>query len=72
MEKYHSRFDCSVKENKFPNLQIEIDREYDDNYTVTKTFFFRVHYEKFMLDGSDGNRWFLAKSGHVGESFFNQ
>lgn len=67
MEKYHSRFDFNVETNKFPMLKMETDHEYDDDCNITKTFFYRIEYKKFMLDASDGNRWFLTKSGEVGQ-----
>lgn len=44
-------------------LKMEIDNEYD----VSKTFFYGIEYKKFMLDASDGNRWFFTKSGDVGQ-----
>lgn len=66
MEKYYCRYDSAVQITKFPVLKIEGDKEYDDDFNVTKTFFSRVEYEKFMLDVSEGNRWFLTKSGSVG------
>lgn len=65
MEKYHNRFDFNSVTKKYPVLKMEIDNEYDDNYNVSKTFFYRIEYKKFMLDGSVGNRWFLTKSGDV-------
>lgn len=67
MEKYHSRSHCSVETKKFPMLKFEKEKEYDNDFNVTKTFFSRVEYEKFMLDASKGNQWFLAKSGDVGQ-----
>lgn len=67
MEKYHSRFDSSIDPKKFPMLKCEIDKEFDDDFSVTKTFFYRVEYEKFMLDASHGNQWFLTKSGDVAQ-----
>lgn len=67
MEKYHSRFDFNVEIKTFPMLKMEMDQEYDDDHIVTKTFFYRAEYKKFMLDASDGNRWFLTKSGDVGQ-----
>lgn len=66
MEKYHSRFDPSLKLIKFPILKFKIEDEYDDDYNVTKTFYSRVEYDKFTLDVSSGNGWFLTKSGCVG------
>ncbi|XP_037040257.1 uncharacterized protein LOC119077180 [Bradysia coprophila] len=66
MEKYHKRFDFNTQTKTFPSLSMEIDKEYDEDYNVTETFFYRVEYKTFMLDSSDGNRWFLTKFGHVG------
>lgn len=67
MEKYQSKFDCSVQTKDYPLLKLETDKEYDVDYKVIKTFFFRIEYENFALDTSDGNQWFLAKSGDVGQ-----
>lgn len=67
MEKYHSRFDSSIETNEFPALKCEIDKEYDDEFNVTSTYFYRVEYEHFMLDASRGNQWFLTKSGDIGQ-----
>lgn len=58
MEKYHSRFDSTIQLLKFPMIKFEIDKQYDDDYNVTKTIFSRVEFEKFMLNASEGNRWF--------------
>ncbi len=66
MEKYNCRFDYSAELTKFPMLKLKVDEEYDDDMNVTKTFFSRIVYKKFMLDESDGNRWFLTRSGVVG------
>lgn len=67
MEKYNNRFDFHSVTVKFPMLKMEIDNEYDEDYNVCKTFFYRIEYKKFMLDASDGNRWFLTCSGEVGQ-----
>lgn len=67
MEKYHSRYDSSIQTTNFPVLKFEVDKEYDGDYcNVTKILFSRIEYEQFMLDVSEGNQWFLTKSGCVG------
>lgn len=65
MEKYNHRFNNVIREIKYPMVKFEIGSEYAGNNT-TKRFFSRVVLEKFMLDASCGNRWFLTTSGEVG------
>lgn len=69
MEKYNHRFSNQIRRIKYPMVKFEIGSEYAGD-KIKKQFFSRVVLEKFMLDASSGNRWFLTKSGEV--DFLNE
>lgn len=63
-EKYNYRRGNSVQPIKYPIVKFHIGSEYDGVNEV-KELFSRVIFEKFMLDQSTGNKWFLTTSGEI-------
>lgn len=65
IEKYTHRFNNKLPEKKYPMVQFQTGCEYGDG-NIEKKYFARVLFQKFMIDASPANRWFLTKSGEVG------
>lgn len=64
-EKYNFRRDNPAQPIKYPIVKFHIESKYA-GVKVVKQFFSRVIFEKFMLDQSSGNKWFLTSSGEIG------
>lgn len=65
MEKYAKHHDNEPCSSEYPILKNKISSEYDDDYNLSKTSFSSIVFEKFSLSSTNGNRWFLSKSGEI-------
>lgn len=65
MEKYAKHHDDEPCLSEYPILKLKISSEYDDDYNLLKTYFSSIVFEKFSLSSTNGNRWFLSKSGEI-------
>ncbi len=49
----------------YPILKLEMKNSFDKKADQSKKNYLRIEFEKFMLDTTYGNRWFLTKSGRI-------
>ncbi len=54
-----------VVESSYPQLKLEVNNTFDHINQQYKKSFFRIEFEKFMLDTTYGNCWFLSTSGEI-------
>lgn len=54
-----------VVESNYPQLKLEVSNTFDKINQHFKKSFFRIEFQKFMLDTTYGNCWFLSTSGEI-------
>ncbi|KAG4074680.1 hypothetical protein HA402_004551 [Bradysia odoriphaga] len=65
IEQYQKAPEIVSEVLNYPTLKLEMKRSRNKKADQSKKYYIRIEFEKFMLDTTYGNRWFLTKSGDI-------
>lgn len=65
IEHYQKAPEMACKVLNYPMLKLELKKSCNKKADQSKQIYIRIEFEKFMLDTTYGNRWFLTKSGDI-------